>query len=428
MNERLDELLKPDLPEETSRSGVIRILEKLDPVALIEALQNGEPTQAPRDRFRFIEAEELKQLPPQEWLVPGIFPKGALVGFVSPPERFKTFTIIDLILSVASGGKWLGRYETAKGPSILVLAEGSHGLPKRVAAWADYCGAEAAGHFVIEAVPLMDDTATTAFIREVKQAVPNPALIVFDTLARCMVGGDENSARDMGLVIANADRVRQATGATVILVHHTTKGTVDVERGSGALRGACDTMLRVVGDDRDDLILRCEKQKDAEHFPDIPIRFRPHLESGLITARIGVAVNSDGITSKQLEILESLSTSMEPNGLSATKWQSVCEQSDGTFYRARKVLHDKGFVFGDKVGRGTLYTITDKGEKALTAKPPTSANSSGGSSPQYLPPAEGPLGPPQKAEVIEAKVNEDELPWDYEADEREGMQEEEELP
>ena len=41
----------------------------------------------------------------------------------------------------------------------------------------------------------------------------------------------------------------------------------------------------MVGDDRDDLILHCEKQKDADHFADIP-RFLPHLESGLVTVDI----------------------------------------------------------------------------------------------------------------------------------------------
>ena len=50
-----------------------------------------------------------------------------------------------------------------------------------------------------------------------------PKLIIFDTLARCMVGGDENSPLDMGRAVAAADRVRVETGAAVLLVHHPTK-------------------------------------------------------------------------------------------------------------------------------------------------------------------------------------------------------------
>ena len=279
-----------------------------------------------------------------------------------------------------------------------VLAEGSGGLQRRVAAWEDYCGADPTGYFVTETVPLMDDLATLRFIDEVNRVATDPALIVFDTLARCMVGGDENSARDMGLVVANADRVREATGATVLLVHHTGKSG-DSERGSSALRGACDTMMKVAGD-RDQLVLQCEKQKDAPHFSDIPIRFLPHLESGVITTRIGVEVNDDGLTAKQVQILESLSSAMEPGGLSTSKWHAVAEQSDGMFYRARKALHDKGFVFADKVGRGALYTLTDKGEKALTAKPPFTANGSGGSSAESLPPAPPSLEGARQVTVI----------------------------
>jgi len=127
-------------------------------------------------------------------------------------------------------------------------------------------------------------------------------------------------------------------------------------------------MLRMVGDDRDDLILHCEKQKDADHFADIPIRFLPHLESGLVTARIGDAVSADDLTSKQLQVLESLHSALEPGGLSASKWLAVSEQKERTFWQARKVLHDKDCVTADRVGRGARYTLTSKGAMALTAK------------------------------------------------------------
>ena len=58
---------------------------------------------------------------------------------------------------------------------------------------------------------------------ELPEAYQRPALIIVDTLARCMVGGDENSAKDMGLFIAHADALRKETGATVLIIHHTGK-------------------------------------------------------------------------------------------------------------------------------------------------------------------------------------------------------------
>ena len=42
MNERLDALLKPVCADETSRNGVVRMLENLDSVELVDAIQNGE--------------------------------------------------------------------------------------------------------------------------------------------------------------------------------------------------------------------------------------------------------------------------------------------------------------------------------------------------------------------------------------------------
>ena len=175
VNEQLIEFLEAEGVSPESASGMACVLDKMDWIQELRAVRDGDHSLSEhRDRFRFLEAKDLLNLPRQEWLVQDKIPRGALVGFVSPPERFKTFTMIDLVLSVAGGGKWLGQYETAEGPAILVLAEGSFGLPKRVAAWKDYCGVEPVGHFVTEAVPLMEEITTRIFIREVRRCVTSP--------------------------------------------------------------------------------------------------------------------------------------------------------------------------------------------------------------------------------------------------------------
>ena len=50
-------------------------------------------------------------------------------------------------------------------------------------------------------------------------------IIEIDTLSRIMAGGDENNAADMTALIRNIDTLRAATGAHVVLVHHTGKDT-----------------------------------------------------------------------------------------------------------------------------------------------------------------------------------------------------------
>jgi hypothetical protein len=108
-----------------------------------------------------------------------------------------------------------------------------------------------------------------------------PSLVVVDTLARCMLGGEENSARDMGLFVAACDRIRMATGATVLVVHHTGK-SAHVERGSSALRAACDQMIRLTGEG-DYLTVACDKSKEATLFPPRTLRLLT-VETGRIRA------------------------------------------------------------------------------------------------------------------------------------------------
>jgi hypothetical protein len=68
--------------------------------------------------------------------------------------------------------------------------------------------------------------------------------VIVDTLARCAVGADENSARDMGIVVDSLTRVRDATpdGSGVVLaVHHSGKDG-KTSRGSSALEAGVDTV------------------------------------------------------------------------------------------------------------------------------------------------------------------------------------------
>ena len=127
-------------------------------------------------------------------------------------------------------------------------------------------------YWIDQAVPLLEEKAMRAFL---KHAAPlKPVLIVFDTLSRCFIGGDENSASDMGMAMAACDDLRARTKALVALLHHTKKdGTV--ERGSSALRGAVDTILTLEEDDEQGLLtLTCERQKDAEAFEPFQIQRR----------------------------------------------------------------------------------------------------------------------------------------------------------
>ena len=68
-------------------------------------------------------------------------------------------------------------------------------------------------------------------------------LIIIETINRVLAGGDENSSRDMGLVVRHLTDIQERTGAHILTVHHM---PVDGERmrGHGSLLGACDVTVR----------------------------------------------------------------------------------------------------------------------------------------------------------------------------------------
>ena len=70
-------------------------------------------------------------------------------------------------------------------------------------------------------------------------------LVILDTWARCTVGGEENSTKDMGLAIEQADVIRRRSGACVLAVHHSGKDSTAGARGSSALEAAFDSVFEI---------------------------------------------------------------------------------------------------------------------------------------------------------------------------------------
>lgn len=69
------------------------------------------------------------------WLVDEWLPDKSITFLVSPPESYKTWILLDLAVSVASGTPFLGRYQINNpGPTMIIQQEDSHeGLTDRLA-------------------------------------------------------------------------------------------------------------------------------------------------------------------------------------------------------------------------------------------------------------------------------------------------------
>src|SRR5205085_2929152 len=148
-------------------------------------LYSDEPQ--PEKRGRLIHADELDNLPPVEWLIDSEIPKRSLTLLFGLSGAGKSFVALDYALRVAQSA-----------PVIYIAAEGVSGYAARVKAWCSHHKLPT-GHlyFLPGTAEIMNSKGVHDLLSEIAEV--RPVMVVVDTLARCMVGGDENSAKDMGL-------------------------------------------------------------------------------------------------------------------------------------------------------------------------------------------------------------------------------------
>jgi DNA-binding MarR family transcriptional regulator len=315
---------------------------------------------------------DLARLPPPEWLVESILPRGGFSVLFGPSGTGKSFLALDWSLCVAAGLAWYGR-QACEGGVLYVAAEGVAGLYPRVAAWLDARNQSPpdAIRFVPAAINLLYPVDVDRAREAITRMPHPPALIVIDTMARSMVGGDENAARDVGMFIASVDELRRDTGAASLIVHHTGKNGED-ERGSSALRGAADALLALKPDGAS-LRLECVKAKDAEPFDP----WRLHLQTALKSCVLALGTNSGRLSTAEREILDSVSASFGTKPASATAIRDASGVAKSSFYRSLKTLVDRGYIDTVGDGRGALYALTPEGREQLV---PVSPNESRGTS------------------------------------------------
>jgi AAA domain/Domain of unknown function (DUF3854) len=166
------------------------------------------------------------------------------------PKLGKSGLVEDLVILRSDGEDFLG-FATTPGRSLIFNAEiPEPELQKRLGSKVLDRPAPPKGrvYFVTDRTLKLDQPEGLARLRQhIEQVCPD--LVVIDPLARFMVG-DENSTRDMGIVVAALDLLIQTYRVAIVLVHHTAKPSADGSRdgghrlrGSSALFAAADAVL-----------------------------------------------------------------------------------------------------------------------------------------------------------------------------------------
>jgi AAA domain len=202
--------------------------------------------------------------------VEGVLVEGSAVVVYGDSSVGKTFWTTNLALHVAAGKPWNGR-AVEQGAVVYCVMEGGNRFRNRVAAWR---GANPGIDLPFTAIPaslnLLNPEADVLplieTIRFVAKKTGRPVkMVVIDTLARALAGGNENSPEDMGALVRNMDIIRKTTGACVLFVHHSGKDAARGARGHSSLRAAVDTEIEVEVDRETGIrTAKVEKQRDLQ--------------------------------------------------------------------------------------------------------------------------------------------------------------------
>jgi hypothetical protein len=301
---------------------------------------------------------QLRELPDPEPLIENVIDQGTVALLYGKWGSCKSFIALDLGGSVATGRPWQGR-PTEQRRVLYVAAEGAYGLKGRLNAWESGWGIE------------IDDGGLDILPRPVNLLRPADmsnlgamigwngyGLVILDTLARCMVGADENSAKDCGIAVDMLHQLRARTpdGRGVILgVHHTGKDGKTF-RGSSAFEAGADTVYSVTLDGAV-IILDREKRKDGPQLDVDRLKLEPVEGTESMIVEVSRGGTNDGRGDK---LLSHIRSHFGDRGAYSSQLFESSEMPKSTFYRALSDLLERGELINGGTDKRPFYKLATK--------------------------------------------------------------------
>ncbi|MCF8495217.1 MAG: AAA family ATPase [Alphaproteobacteria bacterium] len=235
--------------------------------------RNGEH----QNRFAPISWEDIDKLPRKAPLIKGLLDCGGTSVVFGPSNCGKSFFVLDMALHVALGKLWSSR-KICQGAVVYIAAEGGLGIRERLEALYKHYKINKKPPLYI--IPISPDFCNSSKdVEEIIAAISglyNVKLIVIDTLSRAMAGGNENSPDDMGAFIRNFEKLKDGTGAHILIIHHSGKDNARGARGHSSLKCAIDTEIEITKNgDKDEQIVTAEIKKQRDGRTDVKFSFVP---------------------------------------------------------------------------------------------------------------------------------------------------------
>lgn len=349
----------------------------------------------PRLVYQLLTAEQAEALEPSQGILGDILYESSVAILYAKSGRWKSFLGLAMGFACATGGTLFGR-RSRQGSVVYIAAEGARNIGKRITALRmqhDRHGETIPLYVLGRSVNLLDASGVRRLISDIRAQLGDaPLLVIIDTMARSMPGGNENDAKDINAVYDAAQAIKEAFGCCALIVHHDGKETTRGARGSSAIYGNADTVLRITGHEAsttifpgDTVKLECEKPKDDAPFDAISFTTEKRqwaTESGVFYSSLVVtpsvtqeeADEPRPLTELQESVLSVL-TAVFPDGLTSAEWEEESGVSERTFYKIRKALEERKLCWLDRETKTyrTAHTAMGRepGKQAATAQLPT---------------------------------------------------------
>lgn len=194
----------------------------------------------------------------------------------------KTFFISDLCFHVAHGTEYCGK-RVEQGAVVYVSLEGARGFKQRIHAHRIHnmiLDKDMPMAVIGSQIDFLNPEGNIAefieVLEEIAEKIGKIKLIVVDTLARAISGGDENSGQDMGMLVKHADTIKEYVGAHICFVHHSGKNRALGSRGHSSLRAAVDTEIEIHREeDAEHSTIKFVKQREMEMIDDMFFKIKP---------------------------------------------------------------------------------------------------------------------------------------------------------
>jgi hypothetical protein len=209
-------------------------------------------TQHPRVMDFLALEKDFPQLRPI--LIQDIMRVGEVANLISAPKVGKSFLVGELAIATATGAKWLGKTVTRGRVLVVDYELHQETLSSRYSKMLQARGLQLDPGYLdvltFRGEKFSDLVELSKLVDELK---PNHySLIIVDALYRIIPQGiSENDNAGMLRIYNEIDRFAKVSGASWMVVHHSTKGdqsaksTVDMGSGAGSINRAVDSVIAI---------------------------------------------------------------------------------------------------------------------------------------------------------------------------------------